>query len=117
MPPTNLSRNVSPRFSRSLRVAVTESTALLRRSRLAPCQTVTAAGPGGGATPNHFSCIFAIVAARAQQPAMPVIGYLYSLPPLFISIAWRLSAQKDKSGMSLPKGALADIDGPGGNKA
>jgi hypothetical protein len=33
-----------------------------------------------------------------------------------ISIAWRLSAQKDKSSMSLPKGALADIDGPGGNK-
>jgi ABC transporter substrate binding protein len=82
MPPTNLSRDVSPRFSRSLRVAVTECpanpTALLRRLRLAPCQTVTAAGPGGGATPNHFSCIFAIVAARAQQPAMPVIGYLYS---------------------------------------
>jgi hypothetical protein len=37
MPPTNLSRNVSPRFSRSLRVAVTECpanpTALLR-----PCE-------------------------------------------------------------------------------
>src|SRR5207244_11191472 len=55
--------------------------------------------------------------SQPHKYRLVVRNWTPKLPPPFISIAWRLSAQKDKSGMSPPKGALAGIDGPDGNKA